>query len=129
MGLLLKQLLHDAKPELDVAPSVEKIWKVLDSAYGRQARSIKPRQETADLIQAASPISEDCRDLEKLLEFIEGEDGKEKKDQSEKKKKRNKKQIATERNASGEKPELKQSTSTKEEDLGLDEKEKIKKKR
>ena len=47
------------------------------------------------------------------------------------KKKRNKKQIATERNASGEKPksELKQSTSTKEEDLGLDEKEKIKKKR
>ena len=129
--LLLKQLLHDAKPELDVAPSVEKIWKVLDSACGRQARSIKPRQETADLIQAANPKSEDCRDLEKLLEFIEGEDGKEKKDQSEKKKKRNKKQIATERNASGEKPksELKQSTSTKEEDLGLDEKEKIKKKR
>ena len=128
--LLLKQLLHDAKPELDVATSVEKIWKVLDSACARQARSIKPKQGT-DLIQAANPKSEDCRDIDQLLEFIEGENGEGKKDQSEKKKKRNRKQIGKEQNQPGEKPksEFKQRTSTKEEDSDFDEKEKIKKKR
>ena len=107
--LLLKQLFA-AKPGLDVVKSVEHFWRVLDVTCCQAI--IKPIQG-AQLIQAASledkgfswkrpsemseddadlfKKAEDDRDIEQLLEFIEGEDGKEKKkDQSEKKKRREK---------------------------------------
>ena len=136
--LLLKQLFA-AKPGLEVVKSVEHFWRVLDVTSCQAI--IKPIQG-AQLIQAASlegkgfnwkrpsemseddadlfKKAEDDRDIEQLLEFIEGEDGKEKKkDQSEKKKKRKKKKHTAEQSASGEKSEaaLKQNTSTKEEAL------------
>ena len=64
---------------------------------------------------------EDDRDIEQLLDFIEGEDGKEKKDKGEKKKKRKKKKIAAEQPAAGEKSKIghKEQTSTDEAALGI----------
>ena len=65
---------------------------------------------------------EDGRDIEQLLDFIEGEDGKEKKDKGEKKKKRKKKKIAAEQPAAGEKSKIgrEEQTSTDEAALGID---------
>ena len=118
--LLLKQLFA-AKPGLEVVTSVEQFWKVLDVTCCQYV--IKPIQG-AHLMQAAPLEAEDERDIEQLLEFIEGEDGKEKKkDQSEKKKKRKKKKNAAEQSTSDEvkaEADLKQNTSTKDDAVAPD---------
>merc|ERR1712130_245764 len=65
---------------------------------------------------------EDDRDIDQLLGFIEGEDGKEKKDKSERKKKRKKKKVAAEQPAAGEKSNVRpeEQASTEEVALGID---------
>ena len=65
---------------------------------------------------------EDDRDIDQLLGFIEGEDGKEKEDKSERKKRRKKKKkIASEQPASGERSKVRheQRISTEEAALGI----------